>query len=212
MNTILRTTRLRLRRFTTSDVDNLWALDGDPQVTQHLDGTARSREQVRDELLPRYLGETCLGHLAIQTADGTFVGWLDLRPVRPSEEPMVHWTDADEPDVVELGYRIRAAAWGNGFATEGALGYLRHAFEECGVRRVVATTMAVNAGSRRVLEKCGLRYLRTRYPVWPEPLPGNEYGDVEYAASRAEWAAGTGARTADCRGSRSPIVPVTRSR
>ena len=47
--------------------------------------------------------------------------------------------------------------------------------------------MAVNIGSRRVMEKAGLRYIRTFDADWPVRIPGDEQGDVEYAISRAEW-------------------------
>jgi hypothetical protein len=40
-------------------------------------------------------------------------------------------------------------------------------------------TIAANTGSRRVLEKAGLRNARTVHLDWPDPLPGNEHGDVE---------------------------------
>ena len=52
-----------------------------------------------------------------------------------------------------------------------------------------ALTMAVNAGSRRVMEKAGLRHMRTFQTTWPEKLPGDEHGDVEYAITREEWEA-----------------------
>jgi len=58
-----------------------------------------------------------------------------------------------------------------------------------GVGQVVATTMAVNSASRRLLEKAGLRYVRTVHLDWPDPLPGNEHGDVEYRLDRNDWAA-----------------------
>jgi RimJ/RimL family protein N-acetyltransferase len=55
------------------------------------------------------------------------------------------------------------------------------------VERVVATTMTVNRGSRRVMEKVGLRYVRTFHVDWPDPLDGAEFGEVEYALTRDEW-------------------------
>ena len=64
---------------------------------------------------------------------------------------------------------------------------VRRAFTELGVSQVVATTMAVNARSRRVLEKAGLRHARTLHLDWPDPLPGNEHGDVEYELHRNDW-------------------------
>jgi RimJ/RimL family protein N-acetyltransferase len=48
--------------------------------------------------------------------------------------------------------------------------------------------MAVNAASRRVMEKAGLRYVRTFHLTWDEPIAGVEQGDVEYELCRADWA------------------------
>jgi hypothetical protein len=58
---------------------------------------------------------------------------------------------------------------------------------ELGARRVYAETMAVNRGSRRVMEKAGLRLVRRFHQPWPERIEGDEHGDVEYALTRAEW-------------------------
>jgi RimJ/RimL family protein N-acetyltransferase len=55
------------------------------------------------------------------------------------------------------------------------------------VQRVVASTMAVNIASRRVMEKSGLRLVRAFHQEWPESIPGDEHGDVEYALTRDEW-------------------------
>jgi RimJ/RimL family protein N-acetyltransferase len=88
---------------------------------------------------------------------------------------------------VELGYRLRKSAWGHGYATEGSRALIAKGFTEFGVRRVYATTMSVNTASRRVLEKAGLRFVRTFHQDWPDPIPGDHLGDVEYALTRAEW-------------------------
>jgi RimJ/RimL family protein N-acetyltransferase len=49
--------------------------------------------------------------------------------------------------------------------------------------------MAVNGASRRVMEKAGLRYVRTFHQPWPDRIEGDEQGDVEYALTREEWGA-----------------------
>jgi RimJ/RimL family protein N-acetyltransferase len=70
---------------------------------------------------------------------------------------------------------------------EGARTLIDKGFAELGMERVVADTM--DTGSRNVMEKVGLRFVRTfRYPG-SELLEGGEHGDVEYALTRAEWAA-----------------------
>jgi RimJ/RimL family protein N-acetyltransferase len=189
------TGRLTFRQFARADVDDLLAVDGDPQVMRFLDHQAKSRAQIQAEVLPRFLAYydryPGFGYWAAHTRNsGGFIGWFGLRPVTPTDAAMVHWADAapGEITVASLGYRLRASAWGRGYATEGARALVRRAFTELGVSQIVATTMTVNTGSRRVLEKAGLTYVRTVYLDWPNPLPGNEHGDVEYRLARHDWA------------------------
>jgi RimJ/RimL family protein N-acetyltransferase len=57
---------------------------------------------------------------------------------------------------------------------------------------VLAETMAANLGSRRVMEKAGVRLVRTFRAEWPVRIPGDEVGDVEYAITFDEWQAARG--------------------
>ena len=184
MGVYLATDRLTLRRFTDADVDALVELDSDPEVTRFLTRARPVREKVARETIPRMIAyyEDHPGFgtwAAIEKATGDFIGWFHLRPAHEDGRD-------DEP---ELGYRMRRAAWGKGYATEGSRALIDRAFNDLGARRVFALTMAVNTGSRRVMEKAGLRYIRTFTTTWPERLPGDEHGDVEYSITRAEWEA-----------------------
>jgi RimJ/RimL family protein N-acetyltransferase len=64
---------------------------------------------------------------------------------------------------------------------------IQKGFAELGARRVVAFTMVVNGASRRVMEKAGLKLVRTFHQPWPDKIEGDEKGDVEYALLRSEW-------------------------
>jgi RimJ/RimL family protein N-acetyltransferase len=194
VESVLVTTRLVLRRFTAADAKVLLVLDGDPQVMRFLDSAATSLAQIHADVLPRFLAYYTryrdFGFFAAQTrTDGEFIGWFGLRPVVPAATAVVDWADAPPGNtaVAALGYRLRRSAWGHGYATEGARALVRRAFADLGVTQIVATTMAVNTASRRVLEKAGLRYVRTVHLDWPDPLPGNEHGDVEYRLDRGDW-------------------------
>jgi RimJ/RimL family protein N-acetyltransferase len=175
---------VRLRRFTAADAGALAALHGDAAVMRYIDdGRPVSRETVEQDTLPAILREYSalpagLGQFAAEAPD--FVGWFSLKPAT---------SVGLDPADVELGYRLRPAVWGRGLATEGARLLVRRAFTSLGVERVVATTMAVNTGSRRVLEKAGLRHVDTFFADWPDPIPGAEHGDVVYAVTREEWPA-----------------------
>ncbi|WP_104479828.1 GNAT family N-acetyltransferase [Actinokineospora auranticolor] len=184
LRALLTTDRLTLRRFTRADVDNLVSLDADPQVMRYLTGGVPTpREVVESTVLPAILAEYERGPVGkwAATADSVFVGWFALDPRTPG--------DARE---VELGYRLRTSAWGSGLATEGSLALVDMAFRELGSHRVWAETMSVNHRSRRVMEKAGLRYVRTFHLDWDNPIPGTEEGEVEYELLRAEWIRNSG--------------------
>lgn len=182
MQILLETERLILRRFAADDVENLVELDGDPEVMRFINGGRPTpRDEVESEILPAFLGHyRRFGGFgfwaAVEKATGRFVGWFHLRP-----------GDGAPPGEVELGYRLRRSAWGKGYATEGSRALVDKGFADLGARRVVASTMVVNAASRRVLEKAGLRYVRSFHQPWPDHIEGEELGDVEYALLRSEW-------------------------
>lgn len=179
----LETARLSLRPFTAADLDDLAALHGDPAVMRYIDDARPVlREVVAEETLPGYLRAyrelpEGLGHRAIvERAGGRFAGWISLLP--PSSVGL------EDADGLELGYRLRQEVWGRGYATEAARAVVDAAFGHLGAERIVATTMAVNTGSRRVLEKVGLRHVSTFFADWPEYIEGAEQGDVVYELTR----------------------------
>lgn len=188
MDTYLETERLILRRFTADDAELLIELDSDPAVMRYLTGGEPTAPGViRERHLPNILAGLAkwdgkLGMFAAHEKDGgaadgrgAFIGWFILRP-KP-EGPL---------DEVELGYRLRQAAWGKGYATEGSRALIRKAFTELGVRLIWADTMFVNDGSRHVMEKLGMRHVETYFPELP-PIEGSEHGEVRYEVSADEW-------------------------
>lgn len=192
MDIYLETDRLILRRFTEADVDNLVELDSDPEVLRYINGGRPTpREVVESEMLPRILSyynryEGYGFWAAVEKSTGAFIGWFCLHP-----------EEGRSPDDIALGYRLRRSVWGKGYATEGARALIHKGFSELGMRRVFATTYEYNTGSRRVMEKAGMKLART-YRMTPEELAAGgtyvytpeevwEGEDVEYALERGEW-------------------------
>jgi RimJ/RimL family protein N-acetyltransferase len=111
---ILETPRLALRRFTEDDAENLFDLNSDPEVMRYLTGgTPMPRAEIRDQVIPFHLDAyerfDRLGTWAAESAaTGEFLGWFHFRP-----GGRACTANAD------LGYRLRRAAWSQGYATEG---------------------------------------------------------------------------------------------
>ncbi|MEV6209081.1 GNAT family N-acetyltransferase [Kitasatospora sp. NPDC051914] len=184
MDTYLETERLTLRRFTADDADLLIELDSDPAVMRYLTGgSPTAPELVRERYLPNILAgyERWGGDLGLFAAHekdgGAFIGWFILRP--EPQGPL---------DEVELGYRLRQAAWGKGYATEGSRALLGKAFTELGVRMVWAETMSVNHGSRNIMEKLEMALADTiPTPSDMEMIEGAEHGGVRYEITKEQW-------------------------
>ena len=58
-------------------------------------------------------------------------------------------------------------------------------FRSGGYDRIAACMMAVNLGSRRVMEKIDMNYIRTM-SFDEDPFPGSEHGEVWYELTRVE--------------------------
>ena len=175
---LLETERLTLRRFTPADADALRALDADPEVVRYtnagLTGGGPPRRADAISQLERFIARYATnGALAFWAADdratGAFLGWFQFTPT-------------DNPGEAELGFRLVRAAWGRGLATEGARALVAAGLRDLGVTRIVASALAANAASIRVMKNAGLRLACefTHEPGGPA---------VEYALTRDEFEA-----------------------
>lgn len=143
----LQTARLRLRPFTAADVDAIYALQSSPRVLRYWDAppwTERAQAERFVDTCARLADEGTGARLVMdRDADGVFVGWCSF----------TRWNPVFRS--ASLGYCLDDAAWGHGYATEGARAVLQWAFETLDLNRVQAETDTRNTASARVLEKLG---------------------------------------------------------
>ncbi|MFP8779024.1 GNAT family N-acetyltransferase [Hydrogenophaga sp. RWCD_12] len=173
----LNTARLALRPVRPADRTDLVALEADPDVMRFLNGGRPVPEEGSPDssfLTPRGTEPEVLA--ARLHASGRFIGWFALFDDG--------WVDGAR--TAELGYRLRREAWGNGYGSEGVRALVAQALDRMGFDRVRAQTMAVNLGSRRLLEKLGFQPVGTVFPPFPHPVPGDEQGEVIYEIWRGE--------------------------
>ncbi|MGW0504914.1 GNAT family N-acetyltransferase [Micromonospora sp. NPDC003241] len=181
---VLRTARLVLAPLAEVHLPHEVALDADAEVMRFLAPVRSAAEVARlhRERVAVARRAPGLGFWA-GSIDGEFVGWWLLEPpARADQGPVV--------GQAELGYRLARRFWRRGLASEGARELIRHGFADLGLSRIFAETMAVNVASRATMAAVGMRYVRTFHLPWTDPLPGAQAGEVEYALTRDEWAAG----------------------
>jgi len=147
----VRTSRLRLEPIGLTNVDDLWRLHQDPGVALWNAGVW-SRDEA--ERTARKYGSSW-------SADG--VGkWLAYDGVTGDlvGRGGVSRAVVDGQDCVEVGWAVRQALWGRGYATEIGTAGIRLADEVVGPEEIVAFTEVHNRRSRAVMERLEMTFVR----------------------------------------------------
>jgi ribosomal-protein-alanine N-acetyltransferase len=69
-----------------------------------------------------------------------------------------HWANfhSEFTPCIEIGWRLKQEAWGNGFATEGAKACLDYGFHTLGLKQIYSFTAKINTPSENVMKKVGM--------------------------------------------------------
>lgn len=167
MAVILETQRLVLRHQVIEDLDDLWTLYQNPNITRYIPDAPRSREEAQEELEWHMHGHPHHPELGLWATvlkeNGKFIGRCGLLP----------W-EVDGVHEVEVAYTIAEEYWGQGLASEAAQGILKYGFENLKLSRLVSLIEPENIGSQKVAEKMGMKLEKkiqmpvngVDYPVW----------------------------------------------
>ncbi|MBA2493342.1 MAG: GNAT family N-acetyltransferase [Acidobacteria bacterium] len=165
---MLETERLIMRPFIESDVDEIFAMRSDEDIMRFIrepQGRKESFDWIK--LVSAHWNTDKLGFCAvIEKNANKFLGWCGIWRLKETGE-------------MEIGYAIDKAYWGKGFATEAAEKFMRYAFEQLNAEKLVAVARPENTASRRVMEKLGMKFVKT----------GTFYSQtlVQYSISKSEW-------------------------
>jgi RimJ/RimL family protein N-acetyltransferase len=176
----LRTERLILRHFTSSDLEAVYDMQSRPEVARYLYWSPRDRRGAAESLqekvkCTRIEAEGDILNLAAERAPGgPVIGDL-----------MLHYVSAKHRQA-EIGYIFHPEAQGQGLATEAARAMVDLAFGALEAHRVFGQIDARNTASARVLERLGLR--REAHLVENEWVKGEWTDEVIYAVLADEWA------------------------
>ncbi len=143
----LETARLRLYPPRLADLEARLAMDRDPEVMRYIRPIPTDIEGQRADIRARILGQAGPAghnwHMERLERPG-FLGWCGIFALEDS-------------GLMEIGYRLRRAAWGQGYATEAARAVLDHGFRVLEIDPIVAVADPDNRASLGVLRKIGLR-------------------------------------------------------
>ena len=146
----IQTNRLGLRNWRPSDFEPFAEMNADPEVMRFFPRTYNKEESIAgaQRFMANFekFGYT---YFAVDTlADGQFIGFIGL---------LYQTYESHFTPCTDIGWRLRKAAWGKGYATEGAKACLQFGFEEIGLAKIYAVATMLNLPSINVMKKIGMK-------------------------------------------------------
>jgi RimJ/RimL family protein N-acetyltransferase len=151
---VLETEPLVVRHLQPDDLDDLYAICGDPKIMRYVGNNqpiSRDLTQKWIEVSRQNYQKYSYGCMAIiHKLHQRFIGYCGL-------------VYAPDNPTAEIIYALRIEYWGQGFATKVARAMLEHGFKHWDLQRIEASVDAENKASVRVTEKLGMKYDRTGF-------------------------------------------------
>jgi ribosomal-protein-alanine N-acetyltransferase len=147
---LLNTARCTLRELKIEDRSLIVALSTDKEARRFLGGPVSIEQAHRraDQLIAGVGVKHCWAVELIEDAYGRAVGLIHISLHHDGEED-------------ELSYEFLPRTWGKGIASEAVKAATQHALTRLGYSRLIAETQAGNVRSRQLLERLGLKPVKT---------------------------------------------------
>lgn len=175
---VLTTARMRLEPIGDAHFDGLFALNSDPAVMRYITGKPDTRADTHAAIERVKAAWARFGYswwAFIEQSSGEMIGM-----------GCVQHLGRDAANPLELGWRLRADRWGQGYASEAARRLAAFAFEETDAGLVTAVCHPENRKSALVMERLGMRFRGEE--TWYQMTT------LAYEITRAEWLARQGER------------------
>ena len=173
----LETPRLRIRRLTMRDAQDIFDYCQDPKVARYVlwdaqRSVSEARGYIRYMLRKYRMGEPASWGIEWKE-NGKIIGTIGFM-----------WIQKENASA-EVGYSLSRGYWNRGIMTEALEEVLRYGFRSMNLNRIEAQHELPNTASGAVMRKCGMRHegtLRQRL------LNKGKFVDVElYAILRSEY-------------------------
>lgn len=154
MSEEIETLRLRLRRFTPEDADELYNIYSHPQLFQYMSNEKPLLLQEIRGIINSLTVNWQKHHLGVWAVvykrEQKLIGHCGFKFLENTGE-------------IQIGYLLLQPYWGRSLATEAAEAALRFGFEVAQLKRIVAIAKPENITSIRVMKKLGMNYEKYAY-------------------------------------------------
>lgn len=148
--TILETDRCVVREITLEDVDRLYEIYDDEDVTRYIENLYENREDeiehTRNYILNQYRFYEYGLWVVVSKETGSIIGRAGIY-------------DRDGQDATEIGFMFEKSSWGKGIAREIIFAIIEYAHNEHDIDILYAHVDNENIKSKKLLENIGFDYL-----------------------------------------------------
>lgn len=174
------TPRLALLAWQARHREPFAVMNSDPEVMRFFPAPLSPvQTNISVDVWQKQIAESGWSNWAVELREtGEFIGFIGLSVPR-RQLPF--------SPCVEIGWRLKRAAWGHGYATEGAKECLRIGFERLALQEIVSFAALTNTPSIAVMKRIGMRDMHANFnhPAVHEGSPLRPH--CLYKITRAEW-------------------------
>ncbi len=176
---IFKSERLGFRDWTKGDLKELELMNSDVKVMEFFPKalTSKKNEELFEKLRVHYKKHHHTYFATEILENNEFIGFIGLA----YQEYRTEFTPA-----VDIGWRLKKSAWGNGYATEGAKKCLEFAFTILNLENIISTCAEKNSGSENVMKKIGMKKIGEFKHLELKEYPGYEKC-ICYGINKSEW-------------------------
>ena len=152
MEYLFKSERLGFRNWKGSDTKPFGEMNQDLEVMEFFPDTLSEQQssEMIDRMKVHFENHGFTFYAVDELATNKFIGFIGL--VRPKFEAFF-------TPCVEIGWRLGREFWNKGYATEGALMVMKHAFNALGIEELISITAVVNKKSEHIMEKIGMEFI-----------------------------------------------------
>ena len=150
----LETSRLRLRGWKQSDLDDIYEYAKDERVGPSAGWPAHPNKEMSQKILDSFIQDGDVYAIVLKDQDKV-IGSIGLHNRTP-DESLTHLKQA------EIGYVLNPDYWGQGYMPEAVNAVIEHGFKNLGLDLIWCGYYDFNTNSKRVVEKSGFKYQFTK--------------------------------------------------
>ena len=150
-----------LREFRLEDLDELYNLTLQPEITDYLPDWKATKEQRKEWLINMHMKSN---KEFLEVAPNIGDQWLNLGIILKKTNEFIGWCCTGPSDELpkpnrEIGYAISKYHRNKSYTTQAVKALIEYLFKKTNVEVLNAMALTHNSSSNRVIQKCGFNYI-----------------------------------------------------